>query len=208
MRRAAEFSGTTPVRDAHRFDQTRLQAWMRENVADYAGGLSVEQFRGGQSNPTYKLVTPAKRYVLRRKPPGRLLKGAHAVEREARVRQALQTVDYPVPHVHGLCTDDGVIGIPHRQPHLPSLTPAGDRRAGLAACSGCGRGGRPLAGPGAVSPVPPGRRCWLRHAGCAGRRCLPRPRAPRATPAPNRCRCGRCRGSRRRAAGRRSPRRR
>ncbi len=110
VRRAADFSGTAPVRDAHRFDEASLQAWMRENVPDYAGPLSVEQFRGGQSNPTYKLVTPAKCYVLRRKPPGKLLKGAHAVEREARVLQALETVDYPVPHVHGLCTDEDVIG--------------------------------------------------------------------------------------------------
>ncbi|WP_380871788.1 aminoglycoside phosphotransferase [Sphingomonas sp. DBB INV C78] len=103
-------SGTTAVREAHRFDEARLAEWMAANVAGYQGPLTVEQFKGGQSNPTYKLVTPARSYVLRRKPPGQLLKGAHAVEREARVLSALATVDFPVARVHGLCTDDGVIG--------------------------------------------------------------------------------------------------
>jgi aminoglycoside phosphotransferase (APT) family kinase protein len=110
MSRQDEFSGTAPVREAHRFDEARLAHWMSEHVRDYEGPLAVEQFKGGQSNPTYKLVTPRKTYVLRRKPPGQLLKGAHAVEREARVLQALETARYPVPHVHGLCTDDEVIG--------------------------------------------------------------------------------------------------
>ena len=72
----------------------------------FAGPLTVEQFKGGQSNPTYKLVTPAGSYVLRRKPPGQLLKGAHAVEREARVLAALGAAGFPVARVHGLCTDD------------------------------------------------------------------------------------------------------
>jgi len=83
---------------------------MASNVQGFSGPLGVEQFKGGQSNPTYKLVTPGKTYVLRRKPPGVLLKGAHAIEREARVLRALETRGYPVPHVYGLCTDDGVIG--------------------------------------------------------------------------------------------------
>ncbi len=102
--------GTVPVREAHRFDEAALARWMAANVADYAGPLTVEQFKGGQSNPTYKLVTPGRAYVLRRKPPGQLLKGAHAVEREARVLSALGSAGYPVAHVHGLCVDDGVIG--------------------------------------------------------------------------------------------------
>jgi aminoglycoside phosphotransferase (APT) family kinase protein len=110
MSTRAEFSGTTAVREAHRFDEMRLAQWLAAHVAGYSGPLTVEQFKGGQSNPTYKLLTPHKAYVMRRKPPGQLLKGAHAVEREAEVLQALKTVGFPVAHVHGLCTDDTVIG--------------------------------------------------------------------------------------------------
>src|SRR3546814_8916545 len=69
-----------------------------------------ELFKGGQSNPTYKLVTPGRSYVLRRKPPGQLLKGAHAVDREVAVLTGLEKASFPVAHVHGLCTDDSVIG--------------------------------------------------------------------------------------------------
>jgi aminoglycoside phosphotransferase (APT) family kinase protein len=105
-----QFAGTAAVRDAHRFDEAQLAAWMASHVSGFAGPLSVAQFKGGQSNPTYKLSTPGKQYVLRRKPPGQLLKGAHAVEREAKVLAALETVKFPVPHVYGLCTDDAVIG--------------------------------------------------------------------------------------------------
>ncbi len=103
-------SGTTAVREAHRFDETRLDAWMRAHVDDYAGPLTVRQFKGGQSNPTYKLSTPRRDYVLRRKPPGVLVSGAHAVEREARVLASLGAVGFPVAHVYGLCTDEAVIG--------------------------------------------------------------------------------------------------
>ena len=98
------------VQEAHRFDPASLSRWMEANVAGFAGPLIVEQFKGGQSNPTYKLTTPAHRYVLRRKPPGQLLAGAHAVEREARVLSALETTGYPVAHVYALCTDESVIG--------------------------------------------------------------------------------------------------
>jgi aminoglycoside phosphotransferase (APT) family kinase protein len=73
-------------------------------VAGDAGPLKVDQFKGGQSNPTYRLRTPGAQYVLRRKPPGVLLKSAHAVEREARVMAALARADFPVPRIHGLCT--------------------------------------------------------------------------------------------------------
>jgi aminoglycoside phosphotransferase (APT) family kinase protein len=104
------FAGTGAVREAHRFDEAALARWMEANVKGYAGPLAVEQFKGGQSNPTYRLVTPGRAYVMRRKPPGQLLKGAHAVEREARVLTALEKGDFPVAHVHGLCTDDSVIG--------------------------------------------------------------------------------------------------
>lgn len=110
MTRFSEFSGTTAVRDAHRFDEGRLAAWLEANVAGYVGPLTVEQFKGGQSNPTYRLRTPTRSYVLRRKPPGTLLKGAHAVEREAAVLTALEKVAFPVPRVHALCVDDSVIG--------------------------------------------------------------------------------------------------
>jgi aminoglycoside phosphotransferase (APT) family kinase protein len=106
----AENAGTTAVREEHRFDEARLSQWMAMNIEGYRGPLAIEQFKGGQSNPTYRLVTPDRSYVLRRKPPGRLLKGAHAIEREAKVQSALRSAGYPVAHVHALCTDDGVIG--------------------------------------------------------------------------------------------------
>lgn len=83
---------------------------MRANVPDYAGPLTVEQFKGGQSNPTYKLITPGKTYVLRKQPPGPLLKGAHALDREAKVLAGLSRAGFPVAAVHGLCTDPAVIG--------------------------------------------------------------------------------------------------
>lgn len=102
--------GTTAVREGYGFDEAALADWMRGHVPGYAGPLQVEQFRGGQSNPTYKLVTPGRTYVLRRKPPGLLLKGAHAVEREAKVLTGLEKAGFPVAHVHALCTDDAVIG--------------------------------------------------------------------------------------------------
>jgi aminoglycoside phosphotransferase (APT) family kinase protein len=102
--------GTTPVRAGHAIDAVALDAWMRANVEGYRGPLAIEQFKGGQSNPTYKLITPRRSYVLRKKPPGQLLKGAHAVEREAQVLRSLETVGFPVAHVFGLCTDDEVIG--------------------------------------------------------------------------------------------------
>ena len=102
--------GTTPVRSGYAFDEAALAGWMRDNVPGFSGPMSVEQFKGGQSNPTYKLVTPTKAYVLRRKPPGQLLKGAHAVEREAKVLTALGGAGFPVAHVHALCADNSVIG--------------------------------------------------------------------------------------------------
>jgi aminoglycoside phosphotransferase (APT) family kinase protein len=83
--RQAEFSGTRDVREAHRFDEAALDAYLRDHVAGYNGPLTVEQFKGGQSNPTYKLTTPDSAYVLRRKPPGKLLPSAHAVDREYKV---------------------------------------------------------------------------------------------------------------------------
>ncbi|MEA3046007.1 MAG: hypothetical protein QOJ53_339 [Sphingomonadales bacterium] len=110
--RTTQNSGTGAVRDAHRFDPAALEAWLAAEVEDYAGPLAVEQFRGGQSNPTYKLITPARTYVLRRKPPGKLLPGAHAVDREYRVITALAGQGFPAPRTYGLCEDEAVIGTP------------------------------------------------------------------------------------------------
>ncbi|MBV9931123.1 MAG: phosphotransferase [Alphaproteobacteria bacterium] len=112
MERTEQNSGTMDVRSSHRFDIAALAIWMEENVAGFGGPLGVEQFRGGQSNPTYKLSAGGRAYVLRRKPPGRLLPGAHAVDREYRVLAALGAQAFPVPRVHGLCLDETVIGTP------------------------------------------------------------------------------------------------
>jgi aminoglycoside phosphotransferase (APT) family kinase protein len=91
-------------------DEAALAAWLSANIADYAGPLSIDQFNGGQSNPTYRLTTPHKRYVLRRKPPGAILKGAHDVMREARVMAALAATDVPVPRILGICSDAAILG--------------------------------------------------------------------------------------------------
>lgn len=104
------FSGTKDVTEAHRFDVPRLAAYLGAHIAGFAGPLDVRQFKGGQSNPTYLLSTPAKRYVLRRKPPGKLLPSAHAVEREYAVMTALGPTGFPVPRTYLLCTDETVIG--------------------------------------------------------------------------------------------------
>jgi len=98
------------ARPGFEIDGARLEQWLRENVPDYAGPLDISRFSGGQSNPTYRLTTPGATYVLRRKPPGELAPGAHAVDREARVMQALEVQGFPVPHVYRLCMDDSVIG--------------------------------------------------------------------------------------------------
>lgn len=105
-------TGTTPVRAGFEFDIAALLRWMTGRIAGFSGPVEIEQFRGGQSNPTFRLTTPSGQYVLRRKPPGVLLKGAHAVEREARVMQALGAQGFPVPHVHAVCEDTSIIGSP------------------------------------------------------------------------------------------------
>lgn len=131
-------SGTTPVRPGFGFDIEALSHWMAAHIDGFSGPIELAQFRGGQSNPTYKVRTPGREYVLRRKPPGRLLKGAHAVDREARVMQALGREGFPVPHILGLCEDETVIGslfvimeyVPGRifwDPRMPEL--AADERA-------------------------------------------------------------------------------
>jgi aminoglycoside phosphotransferase (APT) family kinase protein len=103
-------SGTKPVEERHRFDEAKLEAWLKANVEGYEGPLEVRQFKGGQSNPTYQLVTPNQRYVLRRKPPGKLLPSAHAVDREFKVISALGKTGFPVAKAYALCTDEDVIG--------------------------------------------------------------------------------------------------
>jgi len=108
--RQEQFSGTREVLEAHRFDPQRLEEYMLSHVEGFRGPLAVRQFRGGQSNPTYLLESPSGRYVLRRKPPGKLLKSAHAVEREFRVISALYAADFPVPRPYVLCEDDAVVG--------------------------------------------------------------------------------------------------
>jgi aminoglycoside phosphotransferase (APT) family kinase protein len=105
-----EFSGTKPVEEHLRIDERNLDTWMKANVEGYKGPLSVRQFRGGQSNPTYKLDSSTDSYVLRRKPFGRLLPSAHAVDREFRVIATLRNHGFPVPRAYALCQDDSVIG--------------------------------------------------------------------------------------------------
>lgn len=99
-----------PVRDGHQFDEARLDRWMGTHVAGHEGPIEVRQFRGGQSNPTYLVATPVRTYVLRRQPSGLLLKGAHAVDREAIVQAALADTRVPVARIYGTCLDAEVIG--------------------------------------------------------------------------------------------------
>ena len=106
----AEFTGTRPVEARHRIDEKNLDLWLINNVEGYRGPLTVSQFKGGQSNPTYRLDTPARSYVLRRKPFGKLLPSAHAVDREFRVISALYRAGFPVAKPYVLCTDESVIG--------------------------------------------------------------------------------------------------
>lgn len=106
----AAFAGTREVDPRYALDQPKLEAWLADHVPGYAGPLSIRQFKGGQSNPTYELTTPTAAYVLRRKPPGQLLASAHAVDREFRVISALGAQGFPVARAHALCEDEGVIG--------------------------------------------------------------------------------------------------
>ena len=102
--------GTMEVLERHQFDEKALTDFMEKNVQDFVGPLSIEEFKGGQSNPTYLVKTKTQSYVLRRKPPGKLLKSAHAVDREYRVITALNNTDVPVPKTFALCEDTEVVG--------------------------------------------------------------------------------------------------
>jgi aminoglycoside phosphotransferase (APT) family kinase protein len=106
------FLGTKPMVGTHAFDTTALQAHLQAHLPGFAGPLMVEQFKGGQSNPTYKLITPHASYAMRSKPgpAARLLPSAHAVEREFKVMSALAGTEVPVPRMHLLCEDEAVIG--------------------------------------------------------------------------------------------------
>ena len=104
------FKGVKPVEDRHRLDEASLESWLKANVEGFEGPLTLNQFKGGQSNPTYQLVTPNRKYVLRKKPAGKLLPSAHAVDREYKVISALHPTGFPVAKPYALCTDDSVVG--------------------------------------------------------------------------------------------------
>jgi aminoglycoside phosphotransferase (APT) family kinase protein len=108
--RQEAFSGTREVAERLRFDVVRLEDYLRAHVKGFSGPLTVSQFKGGQSNPTYLLETPSRRYVLRRKPPGKLLPSAHAVDREHRIISALYAQNFPVAEPVFYCADESVVG--------------------------------------------------------------------------------------------------
>lgn len=108
--RQEKFSGTKDVAERYRFDEKKLEAYLAERIEGFQTPLEVRQFKGGQSNPTYQLVTPNRKYVLRRKPPGKLLPSAHAVDREFRIISALHPTGFPVAKPYLLCEDEGIIG--------------------------------------------------------------------------------------------------
>lgn len=133
--RQQAFSGTKDVAGALRIDEARLEAYLTASVKGFAGPLTVKQFKGGQSNPTYLLETPARKYVLRRKPPGKLLPSAHAVDREFRVISALHAQQFPVAEPLAYCADETVAGTPFYvmsfadgrvfwEPQMPGSDPA------------------------------------------------------------------------------------
>ena len=108
--RQETFSGTKAVEAHLQLDLTRLEPYLQQQIPDYQGPLTLKRFKGGQSNPTYQLVTPGRSYVLRRKPSGALLPSAHAVDREYRVIKALHEAGFPVPRPFVLCENVSIIG--------------------------------------------------------------------------------------------------
>ncbi|MCX7262569.1 MAG: phosphotransferase family protein [Burkholderiales bacterium] len=106
------FVGTRPVTGTHAFDVSALESWLLANMAGFEGPLSVEMFKGGQSNPTYKLITPKCAYVMRAKPGpvAKLLPSAHAIEREFAVMKGLSGTAVPVAQMHVLCEDEAIMG--------------------------------------------------------------------------------------------------
>jgi aminoglycoside phosphotransferase (APT) family kinase protein len=131
--RQALFAGTRSIAPALAFDVATLGNYLAANLAGFSGSMQVEQFKGGQSNPTYLLRSGSERYVLRRKPPGKLLPSAHAIEREYKVTRALHGIGFPVPRPLLLCEDTSIIGTPFYvmdyvdgrifwEPHAPGLS--------------------------------------------------------------------------------------
>jgi aminoglycoside phosphotransferase (APT) family kinase protein len=129
-----------PVRSAHRFDEEALATYLSNKLEGFTGQLTVRQFGQGQSNPTFLLGSGDREWVLRKKPPGKLLPSAHAVDREYRVIKALQDTDVPVPEAYLLCEDDTIIGTPFyvmkravgrifRNPSAPEVSSAEERAA-------------------------------------------------------------------------------
>ena len=100
----------TPVRSAHRLDESALEDYLHSQSAEFSGSLKVQQFEGGQSNPTYHLTVGGRPYVLRKKPPGEILPSAHQVNREYRVMASLAETDVSVPKMHLFCDDPSIIG--------------------------------------------------------------------------------------------------
>jgi len=129
-----------PVRSAHRFDEACLAGYLEGKLEGFTGRLTVRQFGHGQSNPTFLLSAADKEWVLRKKPPGKLLPSAHAVDREYRIIEALQDKDVPVPEACLLCEDDSIIGTPFyvmkrvegrifRDPAMPEVSTPEERSA-------------------------------------------------------------------------------
>src|SRR5262249_400490 len=132
--RQAAFSGTKEVAGALKFDVGRLEAHLAQHVPGFAGPLQVRQFKGGQSNPTYLLATPSRAYVLRRKPPGKLLPSAHAVDPGYRVIRALAAQGFPGAAPVTYCGDEAIGGTAFYvmafvegrvfwEPHMPGAAP-------------------------------------------------------------------------------------
>jgi len=133
MNASPDAPDTIPVRNAHKFDVAALERYLTRELSDFAGPLTVRQFEGGQSNPTFALESKNRLYVLRKKPPGQLLASAHQVEREYRIMKALGYTDFPVPEMLLLCENPEIIGTNFfvmdyihgrifRDPKLPGLS--------------------------------------------------------------------------------------
>ena len=174
MTAATPPAGVSAVRPGFEVDADALDRYLAGRLEGYAGPLQVGQFQGGQSNPTYLLTTPGRRYVLRRKPPGPLLPSAHAVDREFRVVSALGSgSDVPVPRALLLCEDEAVIGTMFyvmewvdgrilRDPAFPEVPIAGRRAVSLALVNALARLHR-------VDPAAVGLDDFGRHGGYVAR---------------------------------------